>query len=398
MIRKSPLKKLLISICVVMAIALLGGLFLLWRPETKRLAGTLALQTGESKLMEGEAPDEPNTAAVTSADPLEFQEQALRPDPKEHPREFMSEPAELCKKLAKSVRNGQSDQIIAISQQLIALGDEAVAHLIELLNCGDCAVEMAALRILSQIGTAEAMAAALGKVLATARNGEDGARLLNQFANVRTPAVADLLVKMLGETDQQELRNLISEILSVMEGPAVVKALARGIEEPIDQLHMQDCAEIMARLNKPSNIAALEEVLLFSTDATARRAAAIALANIGNAEACNVLAEQAEKQTDISGLCSEALSTVISPYGQETLLAILQMTDYSTEVRAAAATALGNYNSSYVRNRLVNLVNSETDQAVKVAINNSADQIGELTAESRLTQTAPSEFVEGTDE
>jgi len=305
----------------------------------------------------------------------------------------------LCLALIDNVDKKESDKTVVIAGELVALGDDAVPLLIEMVSYGDRAIELEALRVLSRIGTPKALAVALGKTLSGTRYESEAMKLIDAFSDVTNPAVSSLLVKIIGETQDRQLNMEIGVILSGMEGSAVVGALAAVMEETEDQSYRQDCAEIMAGLCRPSNILALEEVLETSKDDFVKLAASLALANIGNQMACDVLLDFAGTARERDNFYAQAISRVRSPYGQTALLNILKTPENSTEVRVAAAEALGHYKSELVKNELVNLVSAEKNAAVNAMMQKSAAAINDMITESGNVQnvTGPEEngdFVE----
>ena len=315
-----------------------------------------------------------------------------RSDIQVKPEIITEEVQALCGEFARGVVEGDTDKVIELGRKIAGLGDEAVAGLTELANCGDLKVELEALRLLSQIETPKAAAAALGKII----NNADNEQLLKQFASIRTPAVVALLVKLMGSTNQPDLLESVRNILSSMEGDAVVDALLAGMNNPTDAYHRQDCAAIMSELSKPSNIPALTQVLEASDDVLARQAAATALAGIGNKDAVEVLAQHAENTPDDSEFSLDALSSVNSPYGPQAILDVASSKTYSQPVRIAAVKAAGNYNSSIVGIELKQRADVERDPEVRSAIAQSSGKVMNKTASRRESPREPvKEFVEG---
>jgi HEAT repeat protein len=103
------------------------------------------------------------------------------------------------------------------------------------------------------------------------------------------------------------------------------------------------------------------------------------LSNIGNAAACDLLVKFAEdKQEPDNDMYARALASVSSPYGQQALLDILKTDQYSPEIRSAAARALGNYESTDVREALLVVADKESDASVRIDIYRATDNIEEI--------------------
>jgi len=306
-----------------------------------------------------------------------------------------AEAEELCALLAEELANGESDKTIALGARIVALGDEAVDVLATLVNSGNPEEEVTAVRLLCRIGTVRAIAVALGRMLGPTPDEAHAVRLLDQFAGIRSPAVAGLLTDMMGETEQVEVMHRIGSILNAMEGPFAVRALADGIANPINEAHRQECISALAGMKRPSNIHALEQMLSDSNDAEVDASIAQALAGIGNQAACDVLVAWAGRSDRQDSIFVSALSSVSSPYGQQVLLNILESSD-KTQVRVAAAQALGNYDSTHLRERLSNRASSEKSDIVKTAILDSVQRM-ERNAEGSATSASAGELIEMSD-
>jgi len=273
-------------------------------------------------------------------------------------------------KEALSARHGATTRFA--SDKLVSLGDEAVPELMSLLDSEDRRLGSTAFSILGRIGTAKALVALIGKILSTT-DSRYAAEMEKQFAGIQTPAVTDTLLRLLKETDQPAFKAKISSLLSSMEGAYIVSALNNAIAVTVSLPDKLELISILARLNKASNIPQLKEILALQKDITVQEAASVALANIGNAEACKVLAGFSDDPR-IGSSCRSWLATVNSPYGQQALLDILK-SDATPEVRASAAAALGNYISSDLLMNLQNFVTSEPDKQVQNTIQQSITTI-----------------------
>jgi hypothetical protein len=301
---------------------------------------------------------------------------------------------ELCALLSEELANGESEKTLAIGARIVALGDDAVDALVILANSGNSENEIVAVRLLCRIGTARAIAVALGRVLAYSPDQAHGVRLLEQFAGIRSPSVSGLLVEMMGETEQVDVTDRIGTILNVMEGPFAVRALAAGLANALNEEHRQKCLLALAGMKKPSNVSALEQMLSVSDDVDIDASIAQALAGIGNEAACETLAAWAgAEQTDIF---AAALSSVSSPYGQRALLDILDSAEDSP-VRAAAAQALGNYVSEDLRKQLSERASSEENDAVRNAMINSVRRMEGRAQGDATTTSVGGELIEMSD-
>ena len=294
----------------------------------------------------------------------------------------------------RAVLAGRGAVASAVGGQLVALGDNVVPDIIGLLNCGDKGLEAAAFSILSRIGTVRALVPLVGKVL-TATDSQCRAEMEGQFANIQSAAVVDTLINLMNETDQLSLMANIGSMLSSMEGGYVVSALVNAIPRAKNEKAAREMVDTLSRLNKPSNIVELEKVFSALKDKGVHEATAMALANIGNAQACEVLVKYAS-DPGVGSMCRDWLATVSSPYGQQALLDIVK-SDMDTDLRMSAAIALGNYTSSDLLNELQRLALREADQQVKVAIQDSVgaviSRVSTIPAENNITEEKAGEYV-----
>ncbi len=278
----------------------------------------------------------------------------------------------LSRELKKSVLAGRAAMVNAVSGQLIVLGDKAVPDVMLLLGCGERQVESVAFSVLSRIGTAKALVALIGKTINTA-DSQYRTEMERQFASIQSTLLIDSLVNMMNESDQPDLRSSISSMLSSMEGGYVVGALVNAIPRARTGEIAREMTGVLSRLNKPSNTLELEKALSLLKEQGIQEAAAMALANIGNAQACEVLVKHSS-DPGAGSVCRDWLATVSSPYGQQALLDIVN-SDNEADVRMSAAMALGNYTSSDLLNTLQRLLLLEPDQQVKAAIQDSIEMV-----------------------
>jgi HEAT repeat protein len=273
-----------------------------------------------------------------------------------------SDTTALCRRLGGKVRSGESQETIAISEELVRKGDGSVAELRTLLNSGNTSVETAAMRILVKIGTAESMSTAITKIL-TEPFGDSRNNLLKVFGNVRNSAVSGIIVDMIAPEKRPEGLKNLKEILSVMEGPEVIEALANRITEETDQAVLAKYLDVLAGMSKPSNTTALEEFLAGDKREAVQVAVASALAKIGDSKACAILASNGVTNV----YCEKALEDVSSPYAQQTLMDMASG-QMDRNVRSAVIKALVHYKTSEVRACLQRIQEKEQDEMILDAI------------------------------
>ncbi|MFO7871949.1 MAG: HEAT repeat domain-containing protein [Kiritimatiellia bacterium] len=284
------------------------------------------------------------------------------------------DPAALVLELRRSILWNRPRRVRAARAALLTVGDQAVPELINLLNSGNPVLETASFNILMDMGSAAAVGAAIGKALSIPEDARHKADILESFASIREKPVVRLLIDMLGRESDASARGRIMEILSVMRGPAVVETLAASIEDPRNSEEIRNSTAVLATLSHTSNVPALADAIQSSGEPTVWRASAVALANIGNPEACTRLIEFSAYE-GLSEYCLTALATVSSPPALTFLLDVLADTEKRPEVRSAAARALGNYPERRAALELTVLLDGEEDIRVREAIAESLDTI-----------------------
>jgi hypothetical protein len=321
--------------------------------------GTKESQAGHSRTIHPANPNRELTPDMTADD------KDMRPDETDqfNVAEMRgSATTALCRRLSGKVRSGESQETIAISDELVRRGDASVAELRTLLDSGNTPVETAAMRILVKIGTAESTATAITKML-TEPFGDSRNNLLKVFGNIRSDAVSGAIADMIVREERPEGLKNLKEILSVMEGPEVVEALASRVAEENDQAVLAKYLDVLAGMSKPSNTAALEEVLAGDKREEVQMAVASALARIGYSKACAILASNCVTNV----FCEKALENVSSPYAQQTLMDMASG-QMDRNVRSAAIKALVHYKTSEVKACLQRIEEEERDQKILDAV------------------------------
>lgn len=247
------------------------------------------------------------------------------------------ETRELCRHLMDLAGEGESFETIAISSELVRRNDDAVAELEPMLQSGRRETEITAMRLLTRIGTPRAVAAAIVR-LCMEPESDAQADLMKTFGNARSRMVADAVVGMAAAETRPEYQDNLKAVLAAMEGSEIVTALADRISKEESEEELRPWLESLACLSKLSNVQELENLLLDDEREAVQKAAADALAGIGDSRACWILAGYG---ADIPH-CRDALAQVRSPYAR-TALREIAASDLDAEVRAAAQKALDHY-------------------------------------------------------
>ena len=315
--------------------ALAGGMLaVVWRARCAReavpafppeAAKPVAVRVFEAPLPEPTAADEPAAAPV----PVDLK---------------VLPPADLCRRLAQQIRAGESPETIALAAELVRRGDEAVPALERTLRSGERSAEIAALRLLVRIGTPRALAAALVRLCQEPAS-DAQAELRQAFGSADSRPVAEAVADMAAREVRPDERRNLRAVVAVLEGAAIVDALAERIQAAESEEELRPWLDLLAGVTRPSNGPAVERLLLDDGRAAVQEAAAAALAGIGDARACRMLADCGAEFP----ACREALARVRSPYAEAALREIAA-SDPDAGVRAAAQQALAGRGPDPLRN------------------------------------------------
>ena len=281
-------------------------------------------------------PEEAEPGAVHVVDaPLPEPTAAKEPADAPVPADFWAEAAaDLCWRLAERIRAGESPETIALAAELVRRGDEAVAALERMLRSGERSAEIAALRLLVRIGTPRALAAGIVRLCQEPAS-DAQAELRQAFGCADSRPVAEAVADMAAREVRPEKRRNLRAVVAALEGSAIVDALAERIRSAESEEELQPWLELLAGVSRPSNVPALENLLLDDVRPAVQETAAAALAGIGDGRACRVLADFGAEIP----ACQEALARVRSPYAEAALREIAA-SDPDAGVRAAAQRAL----------------------------------------------------------
>ena len=241
---------------------------------------------------------------------------------------------ELCRRLAEQIPAGESPATIALAAELVRRGDGAAEELERMLRSGDRSAEIAALRLLVRIGTPRALAAGLVRLCQEpASDAQDELRKV--FGSADSRPVADAVADMAAREVRPDERRNLRAVVAALEGSAIVDALAERIRAAENEDDLGSWLDLLAGVARPSNVPALENLLLDDVRPAVQETAAAALAGIGDGRACRALADFGAEIP----ACREALARVRSPYA-ETALRDIAASDPDAGVRAAAQRAL----------------------------------------------------------
>lgn len=374
MFTRGVMKMYLLAALLVLLVAGIGMFFFRagdeghavhpWRNPGVRKAGRVAVDQesavrvpfGFDRKKSSSEPDDEFAPEVMTDDPTV---EIAVPDLSDIPG---ADAGELCRRLGLKIRAGESPETVAIAAELVKRGDGSVAEVERLLNSGSKSVETVAMRVLVKMGTSRSLGVAIPKILVEPY-GDSRSNLLKVFGNVRSSAISGVVADIMAGDQSAESRKICKEILTAMEGGEVVEALAQRMKGDKDPVMMGRCLDVLSSMTKPSNVAALENVLVADDREAVQAAAAGALAGVGDGKACLILAAHAETNL----FCRTALGEVRSPYAQKTLMEITSGIA-GGDVRSAAVKALGRFNTAETRNFLEATAEKENDRQVLEAI------------------------------
>ena len=274
---------------------------------------------------------EPSVAEEESVAPVQMNFQAVAA-------------ADLCRRLAQQIRAGESPETIALAAELVRRGDGAVDALERTLRSGERSAEIAALRLLVRIGTPRALAAALVRLCQEPAS-DAQSELRQAFGSADSRPVAEAVADMAAREVRPDERRNLRAVVAALEGSAIVDALAERIRTAESEEDLQTWLDLLTGVTRPSNVSALERLLLDDDRAAVQEAAAAALAGIGDSRACRLLADFGAEIP----ACQEALARIRSPYA-ETALREIAASDPDAGVRAAAQRALEEREPHPIRN------------------------------------------------
>ena len=297
-------------------------------------------------------------------------------------------PASLCRLLVEKVQNNQTLSVVAISRELIKMGDNAVSELVNLLNNENPTIQSLAMGLLVQIGTPEAVGIALGKLLTTHRDSPTRAVFIRLFTSIQSPAIPEVLIRIIGEAKDETVRDNVTEVLLSLNPYYVLDSLVRAIEHSSNRPQSTIYAIIMAQLANPSLIPAFQYIIENNTNPVILWGAAMGLANIGGTVPCEILAKNISSGDRGSALCAKALSTVKSQSSLPILLKIAGDPKRPPTVRIAAIQAFGNYSNTNIILQLQRILIAERDKAVKATLQ---EAITRITTNAKVS-TVPSDI------
>lgn len=334
--------------------------------------------TAQAKAVSGEAGPAPVAPAEQSAsrESTDVRQETLIPVNLNKPADAEAETSGYEMPFAGTNKVPEKTTAMELREKLtVAAADGNVRDIALLLNSGDPASEIEAVRLLARIGSGEALAAALGKLMTVPADSPDYKNFINAFASCRSAAVAEWLTGFLGQTQTEDVRQRVLTILASLRGPEVIGSLAAGLASPIDQMHAKDCAELLARSSDPEQAAVLRNLMETGKTDEIQTSAARGLAHVGSRAACEALVEAGSSAEDYAEVCRAALATVGSSYGQEALIRAAGNPANPSRVRIAAAQALANQPGERTKTVLGNLANDPGDPALQAAVKKNLQAI-----------------------
>jgi len=316
---------------------------------------------------------------------------AHRPGQTGHPRglgnpsgstgQLMLTPAaKMLASLRQAVKSQDHTRIKECMRNLVALGDDAVAPLTEIIASGKDETALWAAEALARIGT-PAAATALLDTLEQIKNGPYKEQLAKHASNISNHDSWPVLLDAIQEIKDPTVQRAAATSLAKMADTAVIDEIVARYDTAQTEEEAAQLARIVGNISSPEAGAALRTLAGKATSApqdALQRAAIEALAQVGDAQSVNYLLQKLEASSPGQGAyVFNAITTIDQPQAQSALLyAAAGNKGVSAEQgRTAAIYALENYPSAETCRLLEQIVASEDNRAVTTAAARTLDNI-----------------------
>lgn len=257
-------------------------------------------------------------------------------------------------------------------RDIVALGDDAVETLGELITQGDSDTALWAAEALARIGTPSAA----GMLLNTLEQVEEGPykeQLAKQMATINNHESWPVLMDAFLESADATIQRAASTSLAGMADTAIVDEIVALYDAATTEEQMTQLASLISNINSPKASASLLALAgdIASAPQDALQAATIeALAHIGDPQCVSYLFQKLEAASPGEGsYLYTAITGIDQPEAQSALLyAAAGNKEVSAEQgRTAAICALGNYPNTDTYALLQQIAASEDNTAVVTA-------------------------------
>lgn len=280
--------------------------------------------------------------------------------------------AQLLDSLRQALKSEDHAQIKQCMSDLIAMGDDAVASLAEIIAHSTDETALWAAEALAQIGTPSA-AAALLDTLEQTEEGPYKEQLAKRVSNISNHDSWPLLLDAIQDTQDPTIQRAAATSLARMADTAIVDELVARYDAATTPEEADQLAQIISNISSSEASASLRTLAgdISSQPQDSLETAAIeALAKIGDPQSVNYLLQKLEASSPgEGGYLFNTITTIDQPQAQSALLyAAAGNKEVSAEQgRTAAICALENYPSEETYRLLEQIVATEDNTAVTTA-------------------------------
>lgn len=274
--------------------------------------------------------------------------------------------------LREAVRTQDHSRIKQAMNDLVALGDEAVGPLVDLVASGTDETALWAAEALARIGTPTATAALLD-TLSQIKDGPYKEQIAKTASNITNHDSWPLLLDALQDTKDATVQRAAAASLSKMADTPVLDEIIARYDAALTEEDAARLAQLVSNISSPSanaSLRALADSVSSAASDSLQQAAIDALANVADAQSVSFLLNKLEAASpgDGSGLFN-TITSISSPQAHSALMyAAAGSKDVSAEQgRTAAIYALENYPSVETCVLLEQIIAREDNTAVITA-------------------------------
>lgn len=274
--------------------------------------------------------------------------------------------------LREAVRTQDHSRIKQAMSDLVALGDEAVGPLVDLVASGTDETALWAAEALARIGTPTATAALLD-TLSQIKDGPYKEQIAKTASNITNHDSWPLLLDTLQDAKDATVQRAAATSLSKMADTPVLDEIIARYDAALTEEDAARLAQLVSNISSPSanaSLRALADSVSSAGSDSLQQAAIDALASVADAQSVSFLLNKLEAASpgDGSGLFN-TITSISSPQAHSALMyAAAGSKDVSAEQgRTAAIYALENYPSVETCVLLEQIVAREDNTAVITA-------------------------------
>jgi len=274
--------------------------------------------------------------------------------------------------LRQAVRDQDHARIKEAMENLVALGDEAVGPLSDIVGGGTDEASLWAAEALARIGT-PAATAALFETLAQIEDGPYKEQIAKTASNISNHDSWPLLLDTLQGTEDAMVQRAAGSSLSRMADTPVLDEIVARYDAALTEEEAARLAQLVSTISSPQaseSLRALAGDISSPAMDSLQQAAIKALANVGDAPSVNYLLSRLEATSPgEGGSLFNTITRISVPQAQSALLyAAAGSKDVSAEQgRTAAIYALENYPNAETCALLEQIVATEDNTAVLTA-------------------------------